>query len=78
MSFEMKFAMKDGKEVAYFDLDGNNQFNPLTDLEFRDGRVCDGHKQEGECALPGEICLYAISYTHREVSGGMSRSQQKA
>jgi hypothetical protein len=24
------------------------------------GRIRDGHKQEGECALPGEICLQAI------------------
>ena len=24
------------------------------------GRICGGHKREGECALPGEISWYAI------------------
>ena len=22
----------------------------------RRGRICDGHKREGRCALPGEVC----------------------
>ena len=42
-------------------------------------RRCDGHKREGECALPGEICWRAtIGYAHRKVSGCASRSQQTA
>ena len=26
------------------------------------GRRCGGHKREGGCALPGEICNFAKSY----------------
>jgi hypothetical protein len=26
------------------------------------GRKCGGHKREGGCALPGEICNLALSY----------------
>ena len=44
----------------------------------RHGRKCGGHKREGGCALPGEICLPANSYYHREVVGGVGRSQQRA
>ena len=33
------------------------------------GRICGGHKREGGCALPGEICRFATSYYHREVMG---------
>ena len=25
-------------------------------------RICGGHKREGGCALPGEICNFAMSY----------------
>jgi hypothetical protein len=25
-------------------------------------RICGGHKREGECALPGEVCNFAMSY----------------
>ena len=25
-------------------------------------RICGGHKREGESALPGEICNFALSY----------------
>jgi hypothetical protein len=27
-------------------------------------RICGGHKREGGCALPGEICNFAMSYRH--------------
>jgi hypothetical protein len=27
-------------------------------------RRCGGHKREGECALPGEVCNFAKSYRH--------------
>ena len=26
------------------------------------GRKCGGHKREGGCALPGEVCNFAMSY----------------
>jgi hypothetical protein len=29
-------------------------------LHGKHGRRCDEHKQEGECALPGEICSSAV------------------
>jgi hypothetical protein len=25
-------------------------------------RICGGHKREGGCAIPGEICNFAMSY----------------
>jgi len=33
------------------------------------GRRCGGHKREGGCALPGEVCRFATCYHHREVMG---------
>ena len=27
-------------------------------------RRCGGHKREGESALPGEVCNFAMSYRH--------------
>ena len=30
---------------------------------------CGGHKREGESALPGEICNFALSYCRREAMG---------
>jgi len=33
------------------------------------GCICGGHKREGECALPGEICQFAIRYFRREAMG---------
>ena len=38
-------------------------------------RRCGGHKREGECALPGEICQLVTYYHHREV---MRKSWQKS
>jgi len=32
-------------------------------------RRCGGPKREGESALPGEVCNFAMSYLHREVRG---------
>ena len=39
---------------------------------------CGGHKREGGCALPGEVCQCALSYQHRKVLGWTDRSQQMA
>jgi len=41
-------------------------------------RICGGHKREGECALPGEICQLVTNYRHREVTGRVGRSQPRA
>jgi hypothetical protein len=27
-------------------------------------RICGGHKREGGCALPGEICNFALGYRY--------------
>ena len=32
-------------------------------------RICGGHKREGECALPGEICNFAMSYRRSRGDG---------
>lgn len=42
------------------------------------GRICGGHKRGGGCALPGEACISALCYRHREVSGWICRSQPRA
>jgi hypothetical protein len=42
------------------------------------GSICGGHKREGGCAIPGEVCHLALSYRHREVRGRGDRSQQRA
>ncbi len=47
-------------------------------LPGRHGRIYGGHKQEGRCALPGEICMFATGYHYQEVMGWAYRSQQKA
>ena len=47
-------------------------------LTGRHVRRCGGHKREGGCALPGEICQRAMCYRHREVAGWVGRSQQTA
>jgi len=47
-------------------------------LSGRHGRKCGGHKREGGCAIPGEICRPATCYWHREVLGGANRSQPRA
>jgi hypothetical protein len=33
------------------------------------GCRCGGHKREGESALPGEVCNFALSYRRREARG---------
>ena len=42
------------------------------------GRICGGHKREGEGAIPGEICQPVTNYRDREVAGRAGRSQQRA
>ena len=41
------------------------------------GRRCGGHKREGECALPGEICRPASVLPSARV-GGMGRQKSAA
>ena len=50
----------------------------VRNLSGRHGRTCGGHKREGGCVLPGEICRPATCYWHREVLGGANRSQPRA
>jgi hypothetical protein len=33
------------------------------------GRICGGHKREGRCAIPGEVCNFAKSYRRQEARG---------
>ena len=40
--------------------------------------ICGGHKREGGCALPGEVCQPAMSYRRREAAGWVGRSQPTA
>jgi hypothetical protein len=39
-------------------------------------RKCGGHKREGECALPGEVCNFAIELW--SLRGGGKRLQKSA
>ncbi len=40
----------------------------------RHGRICGGHKREGRCALPGEVCLFCqVLLSSR--GGGMGRQK---
>ena len=50
----------------------------VRNLYGRHGRICGGHKREGGCALPGEVCLPALGYRCREVTGWVGRSQPRA
>ena len=47
-------------------------------LPGRQGRRCGGPKCEGECALPGEICMAASCYRCQEATGWPYRSQPRA
>lgn len=38
-------------------------------LPGKQGRKYGRYKQEGRCALPGEICMLASGYRHQEVMG---------
>jgi len=42
------------------------------------GCRCGGHKREGESALPGEVCNFALSYRRRKTMGRSCRSQPRA
>jgi len=42
------------------------------------GSRCSGYKREGDGVLPGEVCQPALGYGHREVTGRVGRSQQRA
>ncbi|MFO8009415.1 MAG: hypothetical protein R6U89_01245 [Dehalococcoidia bacterium] len=50
----------------------------VRNLHGEHGRRCGGHKREGGCAIPGEVCQPALCYGHREVTGRVGRSQQRA
>ena len=50
----------------------------IRNLHGKHGRRCGGHKREGGCAIPGEVCQPAMGYGRREASGGVGRSQQRA
>ena len=39
------------------------------------GRICGGHKREGECAIPGEVCRFALGL---EPSRGGAMNRQKS
>jgi hypothetical protein len=41
-------------------------------------RICGGHKREGGCAIPGEVCNFAMSNRGREAAGRSCRSQPRA
>jgi len=44
----------------------------------RHGRIAAGHKREGVCVIPGEICRSARCYHRREAEGWVGRSQPRA
>jgi hypothetical protein len=50
-------------------LDEKANFFKVLYLHGKRSRKCDGHKREGERALPGEICCPAMSCHRREAVG---------
>ncbi|MFA4916763.1 MAG: hypothetical protein WC560_08850, partial [Syntrophales bacterium] len=40
-------------------LDEESIISKVQILFGKHGRRCGGHKQEGKCALPGEVCMFA-------------------
>ena len=38
-------------------------------LSGKHGRKCDGHKREGKCAIPGEICPESTQFFSEEENG---------
>ena len=67
-------------EIAYeaFKLDEEANIFKVQYLYGKLVRICGGHKREGECALPGEICQLVTNYRHQEVTGRVGRSQPRA
>jgi len=49
--------------------DEESNISEVQCLYGRHGRKCSGHKREGGCALPGEICRSALCYRLRETVG---------
>ena len=42
------------------DVPGEESINSKAlNLSGKHGRRCGGHKREGKCALPGEVCMFA-------------------
>ena len=66
-------------EIAYEAVMADKKAN-IFKVRYLYGRVwcrCGGHKREGLCAIPGEICKGALCYWHREVLGCPCRSQPR-
>ena len=40
-------------------LDEESYISKVQNLSGKHGRKCGGHKREGKCALPGEVCMLA-------------------
>ncbi|MDP3017617.1 MAG: hypothetical protein Q8N70_11170, partial [Deltaproteobacteria bacterium] len=40
-------------------LDEESTISKVQILFGKHGRRCGGHKREGKCALPGEVCMFA-------------------
>ena len=46
-------------------------------LSGKHGRKCDGHKREGKCALPGEVCLFVKTKNFWSKATVVVRRQEK-
>ena len=55
--------------------DEKAKFFKVQYLHGRHWRICGGHKREGECAIPGEICQLAFGLAS---SRGDAMSWQKS
>jgi hypothetical protein len=47
-------------------------------LSGRHGRICGGHKREGKCALPGEVCSEQraeVSRSHSKPRGACTNAE---
>jgi len=58
-------------EIAY-EADKLDEKALIFKVRYLSGKLgcrCGGHKREGESAIPGEVCNFAMSYRRREARG---------
>jgi len=47
-------------------LDKESYISKVQNLSGKHVRICGGHKREGKCALPGEVCPVSIQFLPEE------------
>ncbi len=47
-------------------LDEESFISKVQNLSGKHGRICGGHKREGKCAIPGEVCPVSTQFQPEE------------